>query len=142
MKMAQSPDTPTNHINMISTVSLIKPQVIDDDDDDDDDGTSEDIFISVPIGDEHRQDKKVNVKTEIGASRNVMSIRTLEELFGENGSTKYSCQRIWELRHQKCLDVTRLATGRKESNIEYCGTLAMPTGVLHYSATESALQLA
>ena len=41
---------PTYHISMVSTVSLIKPQVIDDGDDD---GTPEDIFTSVPIGNEH-----------------------------------------------------------------------------------------
>ena len=72
---------PTHHISMISTVSLIKPQVIDDDDDD---GTSEDIFISVPIGDELRQDKKANMKTDTGAGRNVMSINAVKELFGKN----------------------------------------------------------
>ena len=70
---------PTYHIRMISTVSLIKPQVIDDDD-----GTPEDIFISMPMGDEHMQDKKVNVKIDTGPGRNVMSIKTLKELFGEN----------------------------------------------------------
>ena len=34
----------------------------------------------------------------------------------------------------KYLDVTRLAAGGKESNIEYCGTLPMPTSAPHYSA--------
>ena len=40
--------TPIHHVSMVTTVSLIKPQVIDDDDDD---GAPEAIFISVPIGD-------------------------------------------------------------------------------------------
>ena len=69
---------PTHHVSMASTVSLIKPWVIDDDDDDDD-GTPKDIFISVPKRDEHRQDRKVNVKIDTCAGRNVMSIKTLKE---------------------------------------------------------------
>ena len=64
--------TPTNHISMISTVSLIMPQVINDDDDD---GMPEDIFISVAIGDEHWQGKKVNTKIDSDGGRNVMSIK-------------------------------------------------------------------
>ena len=66
--------TPTDHVSMVSTVSIIKPQVIADNDD----GTPEDIFISVPIGDQHRQDKKVNVKIDTGTGTNVMSIKTLK----------------------------------------------------------------
>ena len=58
----------THHISMTGIVSLIKPQVIDDEDD----GIPEDIFKSVPIGDEHRQDKKVSVKIDTGAGRIVM----------------------------------------------------------------------
>ena len=73
--------TPNLHVSMISIVILIKPQVIDDDDDDD--GTPEDIFISVPIGDKQWQDKKVNMKIDRDAGRNVMTIKTLKELFGE-----------------------------------------------------------
>ena len=42
----------------------------------------------------------------------------------------------------KCLDVTRLAAGGKESNIKYCGTLPMPTYVPHNSDTEPALEWA
>ena len=69
--------TPMQQICMVSTVSLI--YVIDDgdddDDDDDDDETPEYIFISVPIGDEHRQGKKDNVKIDTGAGRNIISIK-------------------------------------------------------------------
>ena len=88
--------TVTHHISMASTVSLIKPLVIDDDDN----GTPEDIFISVPTGNEHWQDKKVNVKIDTGAGRNIMSIKTMKELFGENGTTQNSCQIMRELWHQ------------------------------------------
>ena len=58
--------TPTHHVSMVSTASLIKPKVIDDDD-----GIPEDIFISVPIGDEHCQDKKVHMKIDTGADTNM-----------------------------------------------------------------------
>ena len=40
------------------------------------------------------------MKIDTGAGRNVMRIKTLKELFGENGSTQNSCQSIWELQHQ------------------------------------------
>ena len=72
--------TPTLHASMVSTVSLIKSQVIDDDDDD---GTPEDAFTSVPIGNECQQDMKVHIKIDTGAGKNIMSIKTLRELFGE-----------------------------------------------------------
>ena len=72
--------TPIHHASMVNSVSLIKPQVIDDDDS----GKPWDIIISVPIGDEYQQDKKVYVKIDTGAGRNVMTINTLKELFGEN----------------------------------------------------------
>ena len=32
----------------------------------------------------------------------------------------------------KGLDVIRLAAGRKESKIQYCGTLPMPASALYY----------
>ena len=71
MKMAQSPKPNTYHISMVSTVSLIKPQVIEGDDD----GTPDDIFISVAIGGECWQDKKLHMQIDTGATRNVMRIK-------------------------------------------------------------------
>ena len=45
--------THTHNISMVSTVSLIKPQVIDNDDN----ATPEDILISVPKGNEQQSRK-------------------------------------------------------------------------------------
>ena len=39
-----------------------------------------DILIFVPFGNEHRQDKKVNVKIDTGAGRNIMIIKAIKEL--------------------------------------------------------------
>ena len=67
--------TPTHYISIVSTVSLIKPQVINDDEN----GPPEDIFISVPIREEQWQDKKANMKIDTGSDRNAMNIITLRE---------------------------------------------------------------
>ena len=71
---------PTHNISIVSTVSLIKLQVIDDDDN----GTPEDIFISVPIEDECQQGMKVHMKIDTGACRNIVNIKTLKELLRKN----------------------------------------------------------
>ena len=46
------------------------------------------------------QDKKVSVKIDTFAGRNVRSIKSLKKLFGENGSIQNSFQSKWELQHQ------------------------------------------
>ena len=58
---------------MVSTVSLTMPQVIDNDDN----GTPEDILILVTIGDEHHQDKNVQVKIDKGVGRNITCVVAL-----------------------------------------------------------------
>ena len=80
-----------HHFSMVSPVNLVKPQVSDDDDD----RTPEDI-ISMPIGNEHWQDKKGHMKVDIDVERNIISIKNSKNYFMKIYPPRIS-QNIWEL---------------------------------------------
>ena len=85
----------THHISMVSTVSLIKPLVIDDDD-----GALGDIFISVPTEMSTGKTRRSTWRlTWVLAETSWVSKQSKNIIWWkcENGSTQNSWQSIWEL---------------------------------------------